>query len=152
MPFDMTVPIIPTVKELLGDRYTPELQEAYPDIMPPFYPCGMLILCQLIAPKRRTRGGLILADETVDAERFRVQTALVRAMGPAAFRRRDTGEAWHEGDWCKPGQFIRTPLYGGDRIAVPYGDNKEEALFVTIKDLDVMGIVTGDPLAIKTLI
>jgi hypothetical protein len=78
------------------------------------------------------------------------QTALVRAMGPAAFKRRDTLEPWPEGAWCTPGTFIRAPMFGGDRFAVPYGKGDDEALFITIKDSDIIGVIEGDPLSVKT--
>lgn len=158
MPRTIT-PKIPTVAELLGKDYTDELKVAFPDIPPVYYPAGKLLLCQVRQPKRlmKLAGGksFILPDETVDNERFRVQTAIVRAMGPAAFKNRNTLEPWPEGDWCQVGDFIRVPLYGGDRIAVPFKNADgldEEALFVAINDTDVTGVVIGDPLAVKTLL
>lgn len=147
-----TPPKIETIEELLGADYAPHLKEAFPDVQPPHYPTGMLLLCQLRTPKRRSAGGLILTDETRDAEKFRVQVALVRAMGPAAFKRRDTMEPWPEGVWCQPGDFVRVPMYGGDRVAVPFGKGDDEALFITIKDLDITGVVIGDPLNVKSVI
>ncbi|MFZ5784007.1 MAG: hypothetical protein ACOY4R_27730 [Pseudomonadota bacterium] len=152
MPRDVTLPTIPTVAELLGEAYTPALKVAFPDVAPPFVPCGYLILCQLRSPRKLSKGGIIIPDDTKDAEKYRTQTALVRFVGPAAFKRRDTLAPWPEGAWCDAGQFVRTPMYGGDRVAVPYGQGDEEALFMTIKDTDVMGVIVGDPLAVKTLI
>lgn len=145
-------PVIPTVAQILGDRYTPQLRVSFPDIEPPFVPTGFLLLCQLRTPGKLSKGGLIIPDDSKDAEKYRVQTALVRAMGPAAFKNRATMEPWPEGDWCVPGEFVRTPMYGGDRIAVPFGSGDDEALFIAIKDGDITGVITGDPLAIKTLI
>ena len=152
-------PKIPTVADLLGDDYTDELKVAFPDVPPVYYPAGKLILCQVRQPKRLKKlangATFILPDETVDNEKFRVQTAIVRAMGPAAFRNRNTLEPWPEGDWCQIGDFIRVPLYGGDRIAVPYRPAEgpeEDILFVAINDTDVTGVVIGDPLAVKTLL
>lgn len=141
----------PKVAELLGDDYTPELKIAFPDIAPPVYPVGTMIMCQLRNAMRKTKGGIWLPDETRDLEKYRTQTALVRACGPAAFKRRDNGDDWPEGDWAIPGQFVRIPLYGGDRIAVKYKeDDKDfEALFISIKDMDILGITIGDPLSVK---
>ncbi len=157
MPRDVTeMPPIPSVKDLLAKGYTDELQVAFPDVAPPYYPVGFLILVQLRTPKKliRMAGGktLIVPDETRDREKYQTQTALVRAMGPAAYKNRTTLEPWPEGNWCRPGQFVRVPMYGGDRVAVKYGTGDDEALFMAMKDGDVIGIVTGDPLAIKTLI
>ncbi len=152
MPRDVTeMPTIPSVKDLLGKGYTAELQEAFPDIIPPYYPVGFLILVQIRSPKKKAKS-IILVDETRDREKYQTQTALVRAMGPAAYKNRTTLDPWPEGNWCRPGQFVRVPMYGGDRVAVKYGTGDDEALFMAMKDGDVIGIVTGDPLAIKTLI
>lgn len=151
-PVAPKMPEIKTVKSLLGAKYTKAMEIAFPDVLPPIYPVGMLLLCQIRSPKKMTAGGLIVPDEAVDAERYRVQTGLVRAMGPSAFKRRDNLAPWPEGAWCNVGDFVRIPMYGGDRIAVPFGDAKDEALFVLIKDGDVTAKIIGDPLAIKTLI
>jgi hypothetical protein len=150
MPRSVT-PKIPTIAELLGDEYTESIRESFPDIPPTHYPSGMFLLCQLRTPKRKS-GSIILTDNTRDEEKFRVQVALVRAMGPAAFKNRATMEPWPEGAWCRPGDFVRVPMYGGDRIAVPFGSGDDEALFITIKDLDVTGVVIGDPMAVKSVI
>ena len=158
MPRDIIkIPTVPTVKELLGKAYTEDYQTNYPDVVPPYHPVGTRILVQLRTPgsfKKLTNGKTLwYPDESVDAEKFRTQTALVRSMGPAAFRNRATMEPWPEGDWCVPGQFIRCPMYGGDRIAVPLKDEwNRDALFMTMNDSDVIGVIYGDPLTIKTLL
>jgi len=43
-------------------------------------------------------------------------------------------------------------MYGGDRIevAVPGSDAGDFVLFVTFRDQDCLGVVTSDPLKIKT--
>jgi putative ABC transport system permease protein len=93
---------------------------------------------------------MVFSSQVLALLRRRTQFALVRAMGPAAFKRRDTLEPWPEGAWCTPGTFIRAPMFGGDRFAVPYGKGDDEALFITIKDSDIIGVIEGDPLAVKT--
>lgn len=149
-------PTIQGIKELLGKRYTADIEWAWPDVMPPIFPCGQNILVQLKVPRRRHKlpngSFIILPDESVDMDKVRSQTALVRAMGPVAFKNRTTLEAWPEGAWCEPGSFIRTPMYGGDRLEVPTPGREaaDTALFVTFRDLDCLSVVIGDPLGIKT--
>jgi hypothetical protein len=60
-------------------------------------------------------------------------------------------EGWPEGSWCVPGDFVRVPRYGGDRWTVKTSDD-EEAVLVIFNDLDLVGKVTGDPLAIKAFL
>jgi hypothetical protein len=73
--------------------------------------------------------------------------AKVIACGPVAFRNRDNLEPWPEGDWVKPGDFVRIPKYGGDRWWVPTLDpnRAEMALFILLRDKDIQGVVK-DPL------
>lgn len=142
------------VIDILGRKhYTDAVKVSFPDVDPGIVPFGYLVLVQLRTPRRLSQGGLIIPDETRDAERYRVQTGLVRAMGPSAFKRRDTLEPWPEGNWCYPGHFVRCPMYGGDRWVVPVsgGQTKDEhAVFMICKDTDLIGRVTGDPLAVIT--
>jgi hypothetical protein len=149
-------PTMPTVRELLGPTYSEEFEGAWPDIDPPYFPVGTRLLVQLrcSGAYQTLLGGkkLWVPEEYQHSQNVRTQTALVRAMGPACFRNRATGEAWIEGDWCVPGEFIRVPMYGGDRVSVPVGDEwKRNALFMAMNDSDVIGIIHGNPLAIKTI-
>lgn len=136
-----------SISKTLKDRYTDRLKEAFPDIDPGIVPLGYLLVLQLRTPTKKTKGGIILADDTRDADKYRTQTALVRSMGPSAFRRRDTLEPWPEGDWCAVGDFVRAPMYGGDRWTVKT-ETGEDALFIAIKDTDLIGLVTADPLGV----
>jgi hypothetical protein len=72
-------------------------------------------------------------------------------VGSLAFKNRNTMESWPEGSWCAPGDFVRVPRYGGDRWTVKTSDD-EEAVLVIFNDLDLVGKVTGDPLAIKAFL
>jgi hypothetical protein len=142
----------PSISAVLGGDYTDEMEVAFPDVDPGIIPFGYLVLLQLRTPRKLSKHGLIIPDEVRDGERFRIQTGLVRAMGPAAFRRRDTLEPWVEGNWCQLGHFVRCPMYGGDRwiVRVPGGQPDEHAVFIICKDTDLIGRVTGNPLAVIT--
>lgn len=122
------------------------LAEAFPAIDPGVAPLGSRILVQVRMPMEVSKGGIILADVSMDAEKWNTQVALVIACGPVAFHSRDTLEPWPEGDWCEPGDFVRVAKYGGDRFEVPHG--KTKALFVIFNDLEIIAKVTGDPLKI----
>jgi co-chaperonin GroES (HSP10) len=125
--------------------------EAFPDVHPGIQPFGSRVLVQIRTPRRVSRGGIILSAETQDTERWNTQVAKVISVGPLAFKNRNTQETWPEGDWCKPGDFVRVAKYGGDRWEVPVNKN-DSAMFVIFNDLDIIGQVTGDPLAIKAFI
>lgn len=127
------------------------LEEAFPDVSPGITAFGARVLVQIRTPKQRSKGGIILGNETRETELWNTQVAKVIQVGPLAFRNRDTLAQWPEGDWCKPGDFVRVPKYGGDRWMVP-APGGEGALFTIFKDLDIIGRVDGDPLAIVAFI
>lgn len=131
------------------------IAEAFPAADAGVQPFGSRVLVQIRTPKTKTAGGLILHSESRDTEKWNTQVARVVNVGPLAFKNRDTMQSWPEGSWCKPGDFVRVPKYGGDRWEVPLGmkdGNNESAMFVIFNDLDIIGQVTGDPLAIKAFI
>ena len=129
------------------------LDEAFPSVEPGLVPFGSRVLVQIRSAKKTSAGGIILHNETRETEIWNTQIAKVVTLGPLAFKNRNTMESWPEGNWCKPGEFVRVPMYGGDRWKVPFGkDGEEEALFVIFNDLDIVGGVVGDPLAIKAFI
>ena len=128
-----------------------KLEEAFPSGEPGLIPFGSRVLVQIRTANRTSEGGIILHTETRETEIWNTQIAKVVSLGPLAFKNRNTMESWPEGSWCKPGEYVRVPKYGGDRWKVPYG-NDEEALFVIFNDLDIVGGVVGDPLAIKAFI
>jgi hypothetical protein len=53
--------------------------------------------------------------------------------------------------WVKPGDFIRCPRWGGDRIEVAVKDG-DPIIFVIFNDHEIIGQVTGNPLAMKSYI
>ncbi len=119
------------------------LEEAFPAIDPGIRPLGSRVLVQIKTVEERTKGGIILTTEDKSTEKWNTQVGKVVAMGPVAFHNRNTLEPWPEGEWCKVGDFVRVAKYGGDRFEVG------KALFVVFNDLDLIGLVTGDPLAVK---
>lgn len=130
-----------------------DLADAFPPVDPGVVPYGSRVLVQIRTPKTKSKGGIILTPDTKETELWNTQTAKVVAVGALAFKNRNTMEPWPEGAWCKPGEFVRVPKYGGDRWQVPVSkDGSEFALFVIFNDLDVIGLVTGDPLEIKAFI
>ncbi|CAB4145663.1 GroES chaperonin family [uncultured Caudovirales phage] len=128
------------------------LDLAFPNIDPGIEPFGSRVLVQIRGAKRMSKGGIIFTADTKDTEKWNTQVGKVIATGPLAFRNRETMEPWVEGRWCELGDFVRCGKHGGDRWEVQYGDKEETALFVIFNDLDIIGKITGDPLAIKAFV
>jgi len=127
------------------------LAEAFPAVDAGIQPFGSRVLIQIRTPKKKSNGGIILDFGSQDTEKWNTQVGKVVAVGPLAFRNRNNMEPWPEGSWCETGDYVRVAKYGGDRWEVPLG-NGDNAMFVIFNDLDIIGRVTGDPLAIKAFI
>lgn len=127
------------------------MREAFPEADPGIIPFGSRVLVQIRTPKTKTASGIIIDNGSRDTEKWNTQVARVVSIGALAFKNRNTMESWPEGSWCGPGDYVRVPKYGGDRWEVPLPDG-ESALFVIFNDLDIIGQVTGDPLAIRAFI
>ena len=127
------------------------LAEAFPAVDAGIQPFGSRVLVQIRTPKKRSAGGIIIDTGSRDTEKWNTQIAKVISIGPLAFKNRNTMESWPEGDWCKPGEFVRVAKYGGDRWEVPMEDG-ESAMFVIFNDLDIIGSVVGDPLKVRAFI
>ncbi len=143
-----------SVSNSIGFTYD-SIADAFPEVDAGVTPFGSRILVQLRRPKSVTRGGIILTTDNRETEFWNTQVAKVIAMGPGAFKNRDTLTVWPEGEWCQPGEFVRVPKYGGDRWTVPTGTkdaftgNDDEVVVVIFNDLDVLGMITGDPRNVK---
>lgn len=124
------------------------LAQAFPPADPGIRPLGSRILVQIRTPEARTRSGIILTEGDKDTTMWNTQVAKVISVGPLAFKNRNTMESWPEGAWCAAGDYVRAPRYGGDRWTAPAADGNK-AYYVLLNDLDVLGVVTSDPLAIK---
>jgi len=133
-----------------------ELAWAFPAVDPGALPLGGRILVQLRRTKKKsTSSGIILVEETRETEKWQNMVAKVLAIGPIAFRHRDTMQPWPEGTWCEVGDYIRVPKWGGDRweVPVPGEDALEDpALFMVLNDHEVIAKLTGDPLSMKAFL
>ena len=130
-----------------------DLDEAFPPCDPGVTPFGSRILVQIRSPKKKTKGGIIIptGGDTESTEFWTTQVAKVIHVGALAFKNRNTLAPWPEGSWCEVGDYVRVPLYGGDRWTVKI-DSETEALLVIFDDLNIIGKITGDPTAIKAFI
>ncbi len=128
------------------------MEEAFPDVDPGIVPLGGRVLVQLRRTAKKTKSGIVLVDETKDTVRWNNQVAKVVAVGPLAFRNRQTNEPWPEGAWVKEGDFIRVPRWNGDRVEVPVKDSDDPVTFVVFNDHEMIAKITGDPLNVKAYV
>lgn len=130
------------------------IDQAFPTVDCGLTPFGSRLIVQKRSPREVTKGGIYVPQDSQDTEFWNTQVAKVIALGPVAFKNRDTLEPWPEGAWCREGTFVRVPKYGGDRWFVTLPGAKsarvgvEKACFALFNDLDMIGQITCDPLEV----
>lgn len=132
-----------------------DVRDAFPAVDPGATPLGARVLVQLRRSKKRTtNAGIILVEETKETEKWNNMVAKVIAIGPLAFKQRDTMAPWPEGSWCEVGDYLRVPKWGGDRWEVPVEDQPDEdpALFMILNDHEIIAKVTGNPLVMRAFL
>jgi co-chaperonin GroES (HSP10) len=132
-----------------------DLQESFPAVDPGAKPLGARVLVQLRkAKKRMSKGGIILAEETRDTERAQNPVGKVVAIGPLAFKKRDTMESWPEGSWCEIGDYVRVPKWTGDKWEIKLGDgiDADSVEFMIMNDHEVIAKITGNPLEVRAFV
>jgi co-chaperonin GroES (HSP10) len=144
---------IPTIEGVEGTPNAEEMAWAFPDVKPGQRPFGGRVIIQLRRIKKKA-GMIIIVDETKENEKWNNMIGKVVAIGPLAFKNRDTMQPWAEGSWAEVGDFVRVPRWGGDRWErlVPGEDGEEPVLFMTINDHELIAAVTDDPLSFKAYV
>ena len=120
-----------------------KLEEAFPAVQAGVVPLGQKVLVQLRMVRARTAGGIVLHKETVDFNKDIGAMGKVLALGPIAYKNRDSGQDWKEGAWVKPGDYVRVIRFGGDR----YRRNLNEddfVEFIILNDFEVYARVDPD--------
>lgn len=97
-------------------------------------PTGWRIVVLPFKPPKKTKSGIILAEQAVERQQIATVCGYVVATGPLAYA--DT-EKFPEGPWCKKGDWIVFGRYAGARISIDGGEirilNDDEVL-ATIQD------------------
>lgn len=129
------------------------LDDAFPTADPGLEPFGSEVLVQLRTPPTKSKGGIILTEESRETDQWNTQVARLVSFGPVAFRNRETMQPWPEcfiketnefRPWAMPGEYVRVPKYGGDRWWVDSEGVDKKSLFVVFNDLDLVGRVPED--------
>ena len=96
-------------------------------------PSGWRILVLPFTPKDKTKGGILIAQETLDKLRIATNCGYVLKMGPLCY----TEKKFTSGPWCKKGDWVIFARYAGSRLPIEGGEvrllNDDEVLG-TIKD------------------
>ena len=112
-------------KKLVGVQPTEKKEEVSAKLPKP---TGWRILVLPFKQKEKTKGGIILADDTVERSQVASTCGLVLDMGPHCYDK----ERFPEGPWAKKGDWIIFARYAGSRIKIDGGEirllNDDEVL------------------------
>ena len=118
-----------TAAELTEDKKVldPETIENQRDQLPE--PSGWRILVLPFTPKEKTKGGIIIAQESLEKLRIATNCGYVIKLGPLAYHDK---EKYPTGPWCKKGQWVIFARYAGSRLPIEGGEvrllNDDEVL------------------------
>ena len=102
-------------------------------------PTGCRILVLPFKMKEKTKGGVILAEDTLDRQQIASQVGLVLAMGPQCYQDK---ERYPEGPWCKVNNWVMFARYAGSRVKIEGGEmrmlNEDEVLATIDSQEDIL--------------
>jgi len=104
-------------------------------------PSGWRILVLPFTPKDKTKGGILIAQETLDKLRIATNCGYVLKMGPLCY----SEKKFTSGPWCKKGDWVIFARYAGSRLAIEGGEVR------LLNDDEVLGTIK-DPEAVLHLI
>ena len=92
-------------------------------------PTGWRLLVMPFRVKEETKGGIIIAQETLDRARTAVQVGYVLKMGDLCYKDEDK---FQTGPWCKEKDWVIFARYAGSRMEIDGGEirmlNDDEVL------------------------
>ena len=97
-------------------------------------PTGWRLLVLPFQMDEKTKGGLLLGQETLERQQVASQCGNVLAMGPDCYR--DT-KRYPKGPWCKTGDWVMFARYAGSRIKIEGGEVRllnDDEILATIKN------------------
>jgi len=107
---------------------TDKVLERLPD------PTGWRMLVLPYKGQGKTKGGVILTDETMQERGYTTVTGLVLKLGPDCY----TDETrFPKGPWCKKGDWIIFGRYAGSRFGIDGGEVRilnEDEIIAVVKD------------------
>jgi len=136
------------------DQQDAALAAAFPAVHCPIKPIGNRVLVQIRQPITKTKSGLLIGNDSTENIHRNEQTAKVVKISASAFIFPTTGESYLDSSKFNEGDYVRVPLHGGDNHwIIERIDNEDvRVLFKSFKDYEIIGIIEGDPLEVKTVL
>ena len=97
-------------------------------------PVGYRMLVRPWSGKKKTKGGIILSDDTHDKIQMTTVVGLVVKLGDLCYKDK---EKFPTGAWCKEGEFVIYGRYSGSRFQTKYGEHR------ILNDDEIIGKITA---------
>jgi chaperonin GroES len=102
-------------------------------------PTGWRLLVLPFKMKEKTKGGIVLAETTLERQQVASQVGLVMAMGPDCYKDK---ERYSDGPWCKVNDWVMFARYAGSRVKIEGGEmrllNDDEVLATIDSPEDIL--------------
>ena len=97
-------------------------------------PTGWRILVMPFKVKEETKGGIIIAQETLDRARVATQVGYVLKMGDLCYQDKDK---YPTGPWCKEKDWVVFARYAGSRMEIDGGEIR------MLNDDEILGTINS---------
>jgi len=97
-------------------------------------PTGWRILVLPFKMGEKTKGGILMGQETLEKQQVASQCGNVLAMGPDCYQDK---RRYKQGPWCKVGDWVMFARYAGSRIKIEGGEVRllnDDEILATIKN------------------
>ena len=117
----------PKLKPALAEKYKEETEK-----LPK--PTGWRIIVLPFRMDKKTKGGILMGQDTLDKQQVASQCGNVLAMGSQCYKDK---ERYPDGPWCKKGDWVIFARYAGSRIQIEGGEIRllnEDEILATVKN------------------
>jgi len=97
-------------------------------------PTGWRILVLPFKMGEKTKGGILMGQDTLEKQQVASQCGNVLAMGSDCYRDKNR---YKQGPWCKVGDWVMFARYAGSRIKIEGGEVRllnDDEILATIKN------------------
>ena len=128
-----------TKSHALEDKYKEEAEQAKEETQSTSLeklptPTGWRILVMPFKVKEETKGGIIIAQETLDRARVATQVGYVLKMGDLCYQDKDK---YPTGPWCKEKDWVVFARYAGSRMEIDGGEIR------MLNDDEILGTINS---------